>query len=158
MFIRPFGLVLCLLLCVCGLFGLYRLQAQPQETQPTPTEITETKSDVGFASEAPSDVHRDFTQTIISNNLFARLGTNLHDKPRPGANLTLVGTFVQENPAASKALIKDATGRHRVLAIGEVLGAYQVLEIQPKHVRLDQNGNTVILRLPQHVLLNATRR
>lgn len=97
MFIRPFGFVLCLLLCVCCLFGLYRLQAQPQ--RPPTTEITETQSDVGFASEAQGDVHRDVTQTILSNNLFAPLGTNLHDTPRPGATLTLVGTFRTENPA-----------------------------------------------------------
>ena len=48
MSIRPFVFVLCLLLCVCRLFGIYRLQAQPQETQPTPAEkrVTQRKKEI----------------------------------------------------------------------------------------------------------------
>ena len=172
MSIGKFFFVLCLLLCVCCLFGIYRLQAQPQ--RPPTTETTETQSDVGFASKAQSDVRStrkssheesssdasaDFTQTIIEKNLFAPLGTVLNPKPQPGANLMLVGTFVQENPIESKALIKNrTTGRQHVLAIGEVLGEYQVTEIQPKAVRLSHTAEVVTLHLPKSVLLNAKRR
>ncbi|MDE0426705.1 MAG: hypothetical protein OXN25_17785 [Candidatus Poribacteria bacterium] len=157
MSIRPFVFVLCLLLCVCSFFGIYRLQAQPQpqETQPPAAEVSETKSDVGSASDPKSDVPSDFTQTIIRNNLFAPLGTDLHSKARPGANLTLLGTFLRQDPTDSKVLIKnETTGRQHVLAIGDVLGGFSVSEIQPKQVTLSENGNTVILRLPQDVLLN----
>ena len=150
------SVALCLLLCVCSLFGLYRLQAAPQETQPTPTEVSETQSDdVRFASPPQSDVRSDFTQTIIRNNLFAPLGTNLHSKARPGANLKLIGTFLRQDPTDSKVLIKnETTGCSHVLGLGDVLGGFSVSEIQPKQVVLENNGNTVILRLPQDVLLN----
>ena len=165
MFIRPFGFVLCLVLCVCCLFGLYRLQAQPQETQPTPAGVSETQSDVEFASDAQSDafantMQSDFTRTIIRKNLFAPLGTVLNQTPVPGAHLKLVATVLRENPTHSTALITDATtgNRQHVLAIGEVFGAYQVTEIQPKQVTLDHNGKAVVLRLPSGVLLNAKRR
>ena len=155
MYIRPFFFVLCLLLCVCSLFGIYRLQAEPQETQPTPTEVSETPSDVRFASDPQSDVSSDFYQTIIDNNLFAPLGTNLHSKPRPGANLKLVGTFLTQEPTDSTVLITDAsTGRQHVLSIGDVLGIFEVSEIQPKQVTLNHNGKPVVLRLPSNVLLN----
>ena len=160
MYIRKFGFVLCLLLCVCCLFGLYRLQAQtPIAPRPQERDVAETKSDVGFASDPESDVPSDFTQTIIRNNLFAPLGTNLHAKTLPGANLKLVGTFLTQEPTASTALIKDAsTGRSHVLGIGDVLGGYSVTEIQPKQVTLSENGTPVVLRMPSNVLLNAKRR
>ena len=160
MYIRPFGIVLCLLLCVCSFFGIYRLQAAPQETQPTPVESSDPPSDdVRFALPPKSEVSSDFTQTIIKNNLFAPLGTDLHSKARPGAHLKLVGTFLRQEPTDSTALITDAsTGRSHVLSIGDVLGAYWVSEIQPKQVTLSENGTPVVLRMPSNVLLNAKRR
>lgn len=174
MFIRPFGYVLCLLLCVCCLFGLYHLQAQPPQRPPTPAGVSETQSDVGSASppqsdvqstrkssheETSSDASADFTQTIIDKNLFAPLGTVLNRQPVPGAHLSLVGTFVRENPTHSTALIKNrATGRSETLAIGASIGAFQLTEVQPKQVALDHNGKSVVLHLPRNVLLNIKRR
>ncbi len=91
--------------------------------------------------QGQEDLHSDFYQTIIRNNLFAPLGTDLHQKPAPGATLTLVGTFVSEDPTHSTALIKNETTNQQArFVIGEIFDDFQVVEIQPKQVTLDHNG------------------
>ena len=172
MYLRSFRFGICLVLCIGCLVGIYHLQAeigsqarhqadpsissvsQPQfPPQAQPHLRTETES--LFAE----DIHSDSYQTIIKNNLFAPLGTNLHHTPAPGATLTLIGTFVSEPPTHSTALIKhETTGRQRVLVLGEIFDDFQVVEIQPKQVTLDHNGESVRLRLPENLLLNAKRR
>lgn len=171
MYLRPFGLGVCLVVCLGGLFGMYRIQAktnkqrhqeatrlppasQPQfQLQAQPRLRTKTES--LFAE----DINSDFYQTIIRKNLFAPLGTDLHHTPAPGATLTLIGTFVSEDPTHSTALIKhETTGRQRVLVLGEIFDDFQVVEIQPKQVTLDHNGHSIRLRLPENLLLNAKRR
>ena len=92
---------------------------------------------------------------FIRNNLLSPLGTDLHQKPAPGATLTLVGTFVSEDPTHSTAVIKnETTGQQAKFVIGEIFDDFQVVEIQPKQVTLDHNGQSVVLRLPSTVLLN----
>ena len=64
-------------------------------------------------------IDRDFYQTIIRKNLFAPLGTVFSADPDPGGHLTLVGTFLAEDPSASSVLVKNATtGRHHLLSVG----------------------------------------
>ncbi|MCY3722021.1 MAG: hypothetical protein OXG97_07350 [Candidatus Poribacteria bacterium] len=155
------------MLCVCCLLGIYRLQAQtpiaprpptPQE-RPQPADVSDVKSTVRVVSQDPTDISSEFYQTIIKNNLFAPLGTNLHKKPVPGANLKLIGTFVSKDAVRSTAVIKnEKTGRQHRLSIGAGLGNLQVVEIQCQQVTLDHNGKAIVLRLPSGVLLNAKRR
>ena len=163
MYLRPFRLGVCLVLCVGGLLGLYRLQAETrkarhQETThlpPASQSQRQPRLDPKTEPLFADDLHRDFYQTIIRNNLFAPLGTDLHQKPAPGAILTLVGTFVSEDPTHSTAVIKNETTRQQArFVIGEIFDDFQVVEIQPKQVTLDHNGQSVVLRLPSTVLLN----
>lgn len=167
MFSRPLGVVLSLVLCVCCLFGnLYRLQAQPPTTArpptpptPPPTAVAAPQSNVRVASENATDIKSEFYQTILRNNLFAPLGTVLHAEPEPGRHLTLVGTFLSEDPSASSVLVKNtATGRHHLLSVGEGVGDFHVLAVEAKQVRFYHHGTEVSLHLPRNVLLNAKRR
>ena len=123
MFLRPFVFGLCLVVCVGCLFGLYHLQAEPQpQERPQTTAVAGTQSNVRFVSQPATDINSDFYQTILKNNLFAPLGTVLNAEPEPGAHLSLVGTFVSEDPSASSVLVKNAmTGRHHLLSVGEGL-------------------------------------
>lgn len=167
MFLRPFGLFLCLLLCVCCLFGIYRLQAAPQTQMPTqerPQEkagVSQPQSNVRVASQPATDINSDFYQTIIKKNLFAPLGTVLNAEPEPGAHLSLVGTFVSEDPSASSVLVKNATtGRHHLLSVGEGVGDFHVLAVEPKQVRFYHHGTEVKLHLSEseNLFLNTKRR
>ena len=172
MYLRLFRLGVCLVLCVGGLLGLYRLQAEthqqrhqetthlspalPSQFQPQFQPRLDAKTEPLLAD----DLHSDFYQTILKNNLFAPLGTVLDPKFAIGANLTVIGTFVTTDPLRSRAVLKnETTGEHHVLGIGGVLGDFTVMKIQPKQVTLDHHGNPpVVLHLPEPVLLNAKRR
>ena len=162
MFLRPFGLGLCLVLCVGCLFGLYHLQAEPPRApRPQTTEVAEPQSDVRVASETATDINSDFYQTIIKKNLFAPLGTVLNAEPEPGAHLSLVGTFVSEDPSDSSVLVKNATtGRHHLLSVGEGVGDFHVLAVEPKQVRFYHHGTEVKVHLPEseNLFLNTNRR
>ena len=104
-------------------------------------------------------IDRDFYQTIIRKNLFAPLGTVFSADPDPGGHLTLVGTFLAEDPSASSVLVKNATtGRHHLLSVGEGVGDFHVLAVEPKQVRLYHHGTEVSLHLSDNVFLNAKRR
>lgn len=159
MFSRPSLLALCLVLCACSVVGLYHLHAQPQARRQAQETDTEPHSIQSPSQPSQSDVTSDFYQTIIDNNLFAPLGTDLKPKPVPGANLSLVATFVSENALRSTAVIQNkATGRHAVLSIGGVIGDFTLMKIQPKQVTLDHHGKKpVVLRLPNFVFLNSQR-
>lgn len=111
-------------------------------------------------SRFENDINTDFYQTIIKNNLFAPLGTELNPKPVPGAHLTLVATFVSKDWQRSTAVIKhSATGHHHVLGIGGVIGDFTVMKIQGKQVEPDHHGKRpVVLHLPENVFLNVKRR
>ena len=156
----------CLLLVGCLFGNLDRLQEtdpQPQEIPPTPrfpVEVVAPQSDVGSLVLSEPDIDSDFYQTIIRNNLFAPLGTDLHQKPVPGANLKLIGTFVRKDAARSTALIKnETTGQQEMLSIGEgIADDFQVVEIQCQQVTLDHLGKSIVLRLPSTMLLNTKRR
>lgn len=143
------------------LFGIYRLQAQtPRAATPQAVEVAEPQSDVRGASQPATDIESDFYQTIIRNNLFAPLGTDLHAKPVPGAHLKLIGTFVSKDAVHSTAIIKnETTGRQEMLSIGEGIAEnFQVVEIQAKQVTFDHDGTSVVLRLPSTLLLNVKKR
>ena len=118
---------------------------------------------IRVSSEPPpltSSIGGEFYQTIIRKNLFAPLGTVFSAEPEPGAHLSLVGTFVSEDPSASSVLVKNTmTGRHHLLSVGEGVGDFYVLAIAPKHVRFYHHGNPEVkVHLPENVLLNAKRR
>ena len=153
-----FVLCVCLVVCVGCVVGIYHLQAEPQTPVATIPQEREGVSEPQRTTFSES-IDSDFYQTIIRNNLFAPLGTVLNQKPVPGANLKLIGTFVSKDAARSTALIKnETTGQQEMLSIGEGLGDFHVVEIQPKQVTLDHLGKSVILRLPPGMLLNAQRR
>ena len=63
---------------------------------------------------------------------------------------------VLEDVWRSRALLKnETTGMQQVLGIGDVLGDFTVMKIQPKQVTLDHHGNPpVVLHLPEPVFLN----
>ena len=106
-------------------------------------------------------IDSDFYQTIIRNNLFAPLGTVLDPEPVPGTHLTLVGTFVSDDPSASSVLVKNATtGRHHLLSVGEGVGDFHVLAVEPKQVRFYHHGTEVKVHLPEseNLFLNTNRR
>ena len=152
---RPSLQALCVVILACGGVGLYHLRAQPPAIPP-PQEVTETQTVSRPSQTWRDEPHSDFYQTIIRNNLFAPLGTVLNPKPRPGANLTLVGTFLAPDAGRSTALIKQAsTGRLLTVTVGDVLGDATVLKIESKQVTLDPHGKKpVVLRLPGFVFLN----
>ena len=106
-----------------------------------------------------NDMNTDFYQTIIDNNLFAPLGTELNPKPVMGANLTLLATFLREVPAVSTVLIENrTTGRQHVIAVGESIDDFQLIEVAEKNVTLSHNGEEVRLALSPIFFLNAQRR
>ena len=111
-------------------------------------------------SHAFSDsIESDFYQTIIKKNLFAPLGTVLNPEPVPGTHLMLVATFVTKDPSASRVLVKNATtGHHHLLSVGEGIGDFHVLAVEPKHVRFYYHGTEVKVHLSDNVFLNAKRR
>ena len=158
MFSRPFVLFACVLLCVGCLFGnLHHLQAGSQEI-PQTIEVVAPKSAVRSVSQPATDISSEFYQTLIKHNLFALLGTVLTQKPVPGANLKLVGTFVNKDAVRSTALINNGT-TPSVVSIGSVLSDFTVMKIQPKQVTLDHPGKRpVVLYLPEPVFLNTKRR
>ena len=175
------------LLSLCGLLGLvvfFRQQAAvpsaevPQRETPAVRDggggpdpprgsvsARRRAADTGVRHKPPQStpfadtMDRAFYQTIIRNNLFAPLGTVLHPDPEPGAHLSLLGTFVSEDPSASSVLVKNATtGRHHRLSVGEGVGDFYVLSVEPKQVRFYHHGTEVTLHLPETVFLNAKRR
>ncbi|MYA57482.1 hypothetical protein F4X88_14405 [Candidatus Poribacteria bacterium] len=78
MFSDKWTLFFCLVVCVVCLFGIYRLQAAPQLPErpaPTPQGSEVTQPPRTTFSES---IDSDFYQTIIRNNLFAPLGTDLY--------------------------------------------------------------------------------
>ena len=93
-------------------------------------------------------IESDFYQTIIQNNLFAPLGTDLNPKPVLGAHLTLLGTFLRAPPGVSTALLSNRdTSQQSVIAVGEAFGAFRLTHVNAKNVRLEHNGETVRLSL-----------
>lgn len=172
MFFRPYRLWLSLLLIGCCLVGFYyrqdktnfppmeRVVSVLEEAVSTGEMVNLSAENARHRSLFENDINTDFYQTIIDNNLFAPLGTVLNPKPKPGADLSLVATFVFKDWQRSTAVIKhSATGHHYVLAIGGVIGDYTVMKIQPKQVELDHHGKRpVVLHLPEPVFLNPKRR
>ena len=98
---------------------------------------------------------------LLSLGVFAPLGTVFSAEPEPGRHLTLVGTFLAEDPEASSVLIKDTTtGRHHLLSVGEGVGDFHVLAVEPKAVRFYHHGTEVALHLSdsETLFLNTNRR
>ena len=116
---------------------------------------------VEIANTFADSIDGAFYQTIIEKNLFAPLGTVLTPDPEPGAHLSLVGTFVSEDPSASSVLVKNATtGRHHLLSVGEGVGDFYVLSVAPKQVRFYHHGTEVKVHLSEseNLFLNTNRR
>ena len=172
---------------LCGLFGLvvfFRQQAEVLSSEVPQGETSAVRDGDGGPNppggsisarrrafdtgvrQMPSQSHTfadtvdsAFYQTIIRNNLFAPLGTVLTPEPESGTHLSLVGTFVSEDPAASSVLVKNTiTGRHHRLSVGEGVGDFHVLSVAPKQVRFYHHGTEVILHLSETVFLNAKGR
>lgn len=171
--IRYKCLLFLILCCLCGLLIAFRQQSVPAPIDAPnaapPVSVDDTTGDVmPTASHLPShpqtsadSIDRDFYQTIIRKNLFAPLGTVFSAEPEPGRHLTLVGTFVSEDPSASSVLIKNTTtGRHHLLSVGEGVDDFHVLAVAPKHVRFYHHGTEVKLHLSEseNLFLNTNRR
>ncbi len=162
MFSRPSLQALCMVLVACCGVGLYHRHAQTQAIPPAPVH-SETHRDAENSRPSevsgtwkPNQPNAAFYQTIIDNNLFAPLGTQLNKKPRPGGNWKLIATFTTQDPAESSAIVENtATGEQRRVVVGDVIGDATVMTIDAKQVTLDPHGSKpVVLRLPAFVFLN----
>lgn len=151
---------LCLVILACCGVGLSQRQAQPKAIPQAQETDTQTQSVARSSGTWRDEPNADFYQTIIKNNLFAPLGTDLNPTPVPGANMRLVATFVSEDALRSTALIQnETTGRHYMLSIGGVIGDFTLMRIQPKQVTLDHHGKKPVeLHLPDPMFLNPNRR
>ena len=130
-----------------------------EETVSTREVVNLSTENVRHRARFENDINTDFYQTIIDNNLFAPLGTVLNPTSKPGANLTLLATFLREVPAASTALIENrTTGRQHTIAVGESIGDFQLTDIAKKNVTLSHNGEEIRLALSPIFFLNAQRR
>ncbi len=136
-----------------------RVVSVAEETVSTREVVNLSAENARHRSRFENDINTDFYQTIIDNNLFAPLGTVLNPTPKPGANLTLLATFLREDPAVSTALIENrTTGRQHVLAVGESFGDFQLTEIAEKNVTLSHNKEEIRLALSPIFFLNTQRR
>lgn len=117
--------------------------------------VTETARVDPTARTWENEPNADFYQTIIDNNLFAPLGTVLNTKPTPGENLKLIATFTQHDPADATAIFQETdTGEQKTVAIGDILSGYSVLDIQPKQVFIEKDGETGTWKRIEHTLLD----
>lgn len=109
---------------------------------------THTETPTQPSAEPPlwkSSSNSDFYQTIIDNNLFAPLGTVLKKKPVPGANLKRIATMTKDNPSQAKAILQNiATGEQKTVRVGDTIGGYNVLDIQPKQILIEKDGETAV--------------
>ena len=168
-----YGFSAVLLCCLLGVVKHFRQPDTEMSTAPAskapvplnqPVSVTTTRfAETRQASQTyllfSEDSEGDFYQTIIKNNLFAPLGMVLNPKPVPGANLTLLATFLREVPAVSTALLSNrTTGRQHVLAVDESIGGFQLTEVAEKNVTLDHNGEQICLTLSPIFFLNSKRR
>ena len=159
----------CVVLVICCPLGLYCLQAQPEEA----TEAIKRFAALSKAAPRPleSDVFvegdtfsetldSDFYQTIIQNNLFAPLGTDLNPKQNRGVHLKLLATQVYPaKPVAATAWIQDTvTDEYRKVFLGDSIDGLMLTDVQPKQVTLQREGETVILSLETDMFLNTQRR
>lgn len=173
MSLHPFRFGMCLVLCLGCLVGIYHLQAEigsqagPRTapsllpaSQPTFQRQEERRLRTETASLFTDDIHSDFYQTIIRNNLFAPLGRNLHQKRVPSAHLKLMGTFVcPVDPLASTAWIQETeTATYQELFLTDTIDGFMLIEIQAKHVTLEKADETVTLKLETGLFLNLHRR
>ncbi|MDE0012250.1 MAG: hypothetical protein OXU36_13960 [Candidatus Poribacteria bacterium] len=164
MFKLPFVFGVCLVLGGGCLFAnLSRLGAAPQPRErpqetPQPAALTEIQSvEVAEVSgDLFSDsISSDFYQTILKNNLFAPLGTNLHAKPVPGANVLLIATFTTQDPFAASAIVKNtATGEQQTVGLGTVIWGYRIAEIQYKQILLEKDGAPAIWKFLKPTFLD----
>lgn len=169
MFFKRWRFDVCVVLVICCPLGLYCLQAQPEESTeaikrfavlskaaPRPLE-----SDVFVEGDAFSGtLDGEFYQTIIQNNLFAPLGTDLNPKQNRGLHLKLLATQVYPaEPVAATAWIQDtATDEYRKVFLGDSIHGLMLTDVQPKSVRLEKDGETVLLHLATDIFLNTVRR
>ena len=108
-----------------------------------------TQAPTAVAVEAPlTGIESDFYQTIIQNNLFAPLGTDLTPTRRPGSHLSLLATFTNTGGTQPRALIQNTTtGQQATIAVGESFGNFRLTHVNAKNVRLQHNGEEVRLSL-----------
>lgn len=105
---------------------------------------------VAFDSES-------FYRTIIENNLFRPLGWS---PPRPKEPYRLIGTVLPRSAnTPPTAIIQTTAGKKNyIVSIGEPLDAStEVVEIQPKQVTLETEGQRRTLRLTETHYLNPAR-
>ena len=129
-------------------------QTTSTQPRPTPTETTDT-----FKEPADRRAHRPLTSprvfdseayhsTIIKNNLFRPLGWT---PPRPTEPYRLIGTILPRRAnTPPKAIIQSTAGNKTyIVTTGENIDAStEVVEIQPKQVRLSRKGQQRTLHLP----------
>ena len=151
----PWTFGLCLVVCVGCVVGIYRLQAQtPIAPTPQPQEVAEPHRDVRFVSDPATDIESDFYQTIIRNNLFAPLGTDLHQKPVPGDSVKLIATLTRQDPAESEAIVQNtASGEQKTVGVGDTIAGYRVLDIQAKQILIEKEGHPAVWKRMSHPFL-----
>ena len=160
MFREAFVLCVCLVVCLGCFVGLYHLQAEtpiaPRPPTPQEREVAEPQRDMRFVSEPETtDINSDFYQTIIRNNLFAPLGTDLHKKPVPGASVKLIATFTRQDPVSeAEAIVENiATGEQKTVGVGDTIAGYSVRDIQAKQILLEKQGARAVWKRMSHPFL-----
>ena len=124
---------------------------QTTSTQPRPTPETPLPTDRRSHRPLTSPPVFDseaFYRTIIENNLFRPLGWT---PPRPIEPYRLIGTILPRRAnTPPKAIIQSTAGNKTyIVTTGENIDAStEVVEIQPKQVRLSRKGQQRTLHLP----------
>ncbi len=129
---------LCYVCVFLAMLSFPNVCGAPTPQAPTPVAV----------EDPLTGIESDFYQTIIQNNLFAPLGTDLTPTPRPGVHLTLLATFTNTGGTPPMALIQDTTtSQQSVVGVGESFGDFRLTEVNAKNVRLQHKGETVRLSL-----------
>ncbi|MYH81771.1 hypothetical protein F4141_13860 [Candidatus Poribacteria bacterium] len=156
---RACGLLIAGALVLLAIVGMvsFPLSSPPI---PEPSSVTETPNAPPRLGKQPDILSRarfqssnfppaqsDFYRTIIDNNLFRPLGWR---PPRRVEPYRLLGTRLptDKNTPTQAILQSTATNKTHIVTTGDKLdAATEVVEIQPKQIRLKTAGQLKTLRL-----------
>lgn len=138
------------------LFLLPQTQSQPAAQQNKKVAVNRQKSKMtaiprGIRQSDASEQTLHFQDTqfysvIIKNNLFRPLGWT---PSRPKNYYRLLGTLIpKDRDTPRKAILQATVGDTTyTVRIGERLGEYTLINIRPKQVTLEKDGQTQTLKL-----------
>ena len=121
---------------------------KPIGNPPAKTRIAQQRTD-------PLD-NDDFYQTIVDNNLFRPLGWRPPKKRN--SDYQLLGTMTNSGMPAKAILQHHTSKRTYTVSVGDILGDFQVTEIQPRRVTLKKENQHISLPLDNTLLINPRSR